>query len=323
MKSALTAAGVAAALALSASAQVAIPAADRAGAIPGLPGDGLNGSVWFGTTADIAGAEAIMAGGTANGTLHSSQVDYPNGLATIVSVDQFLTDFLGVDAASVVGFDPGAENSGAKIFTFTGFISIPEARTYAFGVASDDGMRLRIGSMLVTAFDGDRGFGLSGELASFTEAGLYPIDLLYWANDSGESGVELLWGDSAIDPLTPIPQSSLHSTIPSPGSLALLSVAGMAMVRRKRWVCGRSDASIKRALRASGGWTIAAHTTRPLYRDPPNGAAPCTSAPRTRPRSSAVKHGCFLSSSRASCHGLTSTGAFAAASRIAARTSTL
>jgi hypothetical protein len=91
-----------------------------------------------------------------------------------------------------------------------------------------------MGSMLVTQFDGDRGFGLSSETATFTEPGLYPIDLLYWANDVGASGVELLWNAGTTQPLTVIPQSSLYRDVPSPGSVLLLGMAGFALVRRRR-----------------------------------------------------------------------------------------
>lgn len=230
---ALIAAGAAAALALCASAQVAIPAADSVGPVPGPPGDGLNAAVWAATAHSIAEANAVVTGGIPIGLFHSTQVDYPNGLATIVGVGQPLSDFLGVDSGSVFGFDPATVDSASKVFVFSGAIAIPVPGMYNFGVQSDDGMRLRIGSQILTEFDGDRGFGLSSESAVFVEPGLYPIELLYWANEVGESGVELLWNAGGIDPLFRVPPGSLY-TIPSPGSVALLGAGGMMLVRRRR-----------------------------------------------------------------------------------------
>jgi hypothetical protein len=232
----LTAAGFAATLALSASAQVIIPPEDAVKPyIELFPGNGLNGSIWFGTAASIADADGIVADGPRDGGLISSQVDYPNGPAGVVAVNQPLADFLGVDTPSAFGFDPLAVDSASKVFVFSGIIAIPASGDYLFGVASDDGMRLSIGSQVVTWFDGDRAFGLSTETASFAQAGYYRINLLYWANAGGESGVELLWNAGAGD-LVVIPQASLYAmdNIPSPGSIALLGVAGVALVRRRR-----------------------------------------------------------------------------------------
>lgn len=99
--------------------------------------------------------------------------------------------------------EPGIPGTGEHqgdyfVMEFTGFSRLP-AGTVRFGVNSDDGFKLTIGSGLnpavpglqLTILDGTRGFANSEVNITVTQAGIYPFRLLYWENTGAASGVEL------------------------------------------------------------------------------------------------------------------------------------
>lgn len=216
-----------------AAAQVNYGLGTRAAEVPSFIGDGLTGSIWTSYAPNIAGSRAITSIGSAAVSFAARAMDYPQG-ADFVDSGSPLNDFLGTDAASLIGLDGATENSSGKVFTFTGFIAIRGPGTYRFTVASDDGMELLIGGQRVTAFDGDRGFDPTSGSGDFAESGLYTIDLLYWANDNGESGMAFSWlrpGD--LDPAI-VSSADLYTIIPTPSAAALLALGGLMAARRRR-----------------------------------------------------------------------------------------
>lgn len=230
---------VATAVASSAFAQVSIPASSSIGPVPGFAGDGLSGNVWRGSPGSIANALAVINGGPADGSFHSTLIDYPNGASTVVTGGTF-GDFLGADAGSLTGTVLASDSPYSLIFRFTGYIAISAGGRYTFGVGSDDGFTLSIGGVEVTNLNGDRGFGFSTGQADFTDAGLYPVDLVYWANGIGQSGVEFVssiaggpdYGNSGLAGI--VPTGVLYTVIPTPASAGLLMVAAGLSARRRR-----------------------------------------------------------------------------------------
>src|SRR5207248_10050264 len=94
---------------------------------------------------------------------------------------------------------PGTTFSGDYfVMEFTGYLQLP-AGTVRFGVNSDDGFKLTIGSgvnpriqaLQLIILDGTRGFANTEANITVTQAGLYPFRLLWWENTGANSGVEL------------------------------------------------------------------------------------------------------------------------------------
>lgn len=211
-----------------ASAQAIIPAAARVGDIPGFAGNGLKGEIWTSSVSSIAGTRNIMGANPANATFQATNINYLNDL-----IGTPLSTWLGADAASLSGISGDTAISALSI-RLTGYIAIANAGTLRFNVESDDGMELKIGGESVTSYDGDRGFGGSPASAEFSEAGLYQIELIYWANGAGSSGLKFSW--NAADPgnLDVVPEASLYSVIPAPSAIGVLGMAGLVAARRRR-----------------------------------------------------------------------------------------
>ncbi len=94
---------------------------------------------------------------------------------------------------------PGTTGNGDYfVQEYTGYLDLP-AGTVRFGVNSDDGFKLTIGSginsripgLQLIILDGTRGFGNTEANITVTQAGIYPFRLLYWENTGANSGVEL------------------------------------------------------------------------------------------------------------------------------------
>lgn len=212
---------------------VVIPASTSAGPVPADPGDGLNGTIWLSgyQNSTLASNLAYAAATTPSGTFRGTVVDYPLA-GDFVFVNAPLTDFLGADAASVVGFDPATQNSAGHLFAFQGFLAVAQAGTLRLGVGSDDGFALAIGGVEVALFDGERGFDYTFGDATFAEAGLYPVGIFFYANFQGESGVTFA-EQSATGAIETIGGSRLY-TIPGPAAAALGVLGGLLAARRRR-----------------------------------------------------------------------------------------
>jgi hypothetical protein len=146
-----------------------------------------------------------------------------------------LSQFLGVDATSIVGANSASLSH--SVAEFTGYIDIPAAGSYTFGVGSDDGMELLIGGKTIAEYSSQRGYGVTEGTASFSQAGLYPITLWYYEY-GGKTGVSLLDGAGNV-----IPQSDLYTavssgspspTIPEPALLGYGATGLLLLTRRRK-----------------------------------------------------------------------------------------
>lgn len=219
-------------LASAAGAQVSI-SADSALPLPGGPGTGLDGSIWFAGVTNTTDAFSVTQGGPANAMFVASLLDYPRGGQTSLPASGTLADFLGNDAASVVGVDPTQRGSVANIFVFAGFIAVRSAGTYTLGVGSDDGFRLAVGGTAVSEQPGDRGFAYTNQQVSFSAPGLYPVNILYYANSAVESGLEFRWTVPDSTGFDLVPTASLYQ-VPAPGTVALGALVAAVALRRRR-----------------------------------------------------------------------------------------
>jgi PA14 domain len=234
-------AAVLAAVASLSSARPTVPASSSVGDVPGSVGNGLNGSIWSWPGGNFGTVDTITATDPAS-TFRSTLVDYPNASDDIVNVDgSTLGAFLGSDAGTLAGSFDSSTQVGSLLFRFSGFIAIQNAGDVIFAVGSDDGARLTIGGVLITGFDGDRGFGFSSDTATFEAGGLYPVELIYWANGVGQSGVEwyssIPGGPDSGTPFTGgsiVPTDVLYTVIPAPTAAAVFGLAGVLVARRRR-----------------------------------------------------------------------------------------
>lgn len=200
--------------------------------LPNFDGTGLGAQAWWGAfTSNIAAVETFQSSRTADATWVASTVNYAN-----TGVGTNILNWIGSDAASFTGIaGASSNNTGPGAYLFTGFVALNAPGLWYFGVSSDDGFRLRINGVEISRFDGDRGESQTTGAAFAQTPGLYSIELLYWANDSGASAVRLSYGQG----LTPgvglpiIPQSRLYQ-VPGPASAALLALGGLVSTRRRR-----------------------------------------------------------------------------------------
>ncbi len=221
-----------------AAAQVNVPSSARAGDVPLLPGFGLAGLGWTSDQSTADSAEQYALVNAPDFTFQSTRINYPNGPAGSFSDDNnTVATFLGQDAATLSG--SGDHPIDGTFYRFVGFIAIADiSAPITFGVFSDDGFRLRIGGVVVTEFNDPRGPSLSTGQAIFEQAGLYPIDLIYFETAGGEAGVNLLSslaGPARLDRVADInlvEPANLY--VPSPGSVGLALLGVVLIARRGR-----------------------------------------------------------------------------------------
>jgi hypothetical protein len=237
----------------------AFPAANASVIIPGssnqgsaiIPGTGLAGTFWDSPDdqdlSNLATADTVSSGAV-TATFLATTIDYPDGATDSVSTDTLVKDFLGVDAATLSPSAAGDLTILRSVLKFTGFIEIlavddidastPEIEL-GFSVGSDDGFRLRIGGVLVSQFDGLRGFSFTSETAVFAAPGLYAIDLLYFeglASSAGFAFASSIGGSAANQSIVPADRlfTSLSAAVPEPASLALCARGGAVVLIHRR-----------------------------------------------------------------------------------------
>ncbi|MBY0262632.1 MAG: hypothetical protein K2Q20_09830 [Phycisphaerales bacterium] len=205
-----------------------VPPSARAGAVPTANGTGLNAQIWRSSASTILSSRQLIASTAPEARFISMKVNY--GPADVWTP---LNTFLGTDAPSLQTINGGSVNGSTMakslLFRFQGFIAIRNAGTFDFSVASDDGMELKIGGQTITSFDGDRGFATSTGRANFAQSGLYAIELIYWGNSQGSSGVQL--GSSFCNGI--IQKADLYN-IPAPTAASMLAAGGLLAARRRR-----------------------------------------------------------------------------------------
>lgn len=231
IRSFVAAGAVAMAIALTTHAGVPAPALNPDAPLPGFAGSGLGGSIWLGgNQGTILDNRAYTLANSPSGGFLAAVPDYP-GSDSVVNVFDTVNRFLDQDAPSLTGFDGSAVSTSNMLVVLSGFVAIPASGLYRFGVASDDGFELLVGGSQLAAYNGDRGYGMSYGSAEFSGPGLYAIDLLYWANSVGQSGLTLVW-DQGVGSDQVVPTSRLY--IPSPAAGALAALAGLCAARRRR-----------------------------------------------------------------------------------------
>jgi hypothetical protein len=221
---------------------VPIPESSKVDLPPGALA-GLDGFYYNTNVTSTAQADAFIANNSPTATFLSTLLDYPAKAANTVADTKTLSAFLGADSASLSGF--GANTLDSSLFLFTGFIQIATPGDVNFALGSDDGMALRIGGVTVTQYDGARSFGFSTGTASFSSAGYYPVEILYWEN-SGNTGIEW-YGSIPGGPnygaptgtVGIVPTAVLFDPVPEPSTLlllgsGLLGLGGVAWRRRRK-----------------------------------------------------------------------------------------
>jgi hypothetical protein len=233
-----------------AQGSVLIPSSANLGSTA-MPGSGLAGSFWDvsdGDTLDTLALAQSVTPGPASATFLATSIDYPNGAADSTSTDTKVSDFLGADSSTLSPASAGDVIVLKSVFEFSGLIDIQASDDtnpgtsdieVVFAVGSDDGFRLTLGGVLVSEFDGLRGFGFSSETAIFQSAGLYAINLLYFEGLATEAGLVLASsiGGSPMA-LSVIPSSRLYPVdslaIPEPSSAAMAGL-GVLILSFRSW----------------------------------------------------------------------------------------
>jgi hypothetical protein len=225
---------------------VDVPSSSSVGPVPGSPGDGLNGRYWQREPASLIQTPTtlkdlgipIIDSEAPTATFKATVLNYTGDDLTPIGT------WLGADAASLVGGDPAVNNLDDGLFSFTGYLAVSAPGTLDFRMASDDGSILEIGG--VTVIDNDGGHGAPGNTpngsATFTAAGLYPVEISYFngdwtdpANPAAHGGANIAWRLGSADDSPLVSTDVLHS-VPEPSSLLLAGVCGLAALA---WIVKR------------------------------------------------------------------------------------
>jgi hypothetical protein len=226
---------------------VDVPAGASVGPVPGAPGDGLNGRYWqlapktIGEDANALKLNGfpIIASTAPTATFKSTVLNYTGDDLTPIGT------WLAGDAASIVGGNPAVNNMDDGLMSFTGYLAVPAPATMDFYMPSDDGSILDIGGVRVINNDGSHGSpgpAPNGQ-ATFTAAGLYPVEITYYNGDwtdpnnaAAHGGANIAWRSGTNDQGSIVPTASLY-TVPEPATLALAglgSLAALMMLRRRK-----------------------------------------------------------------------------------------
>lgn len=205
--------------------------------VPVNPGTGLSGQIWDAPVGSLSGALAEIASGVVDGGFTAATIDYPNGAVDDIDTPTPLATFLGTDGASLSG--TAVSEGFSLVLRMSGLIAIEQAGVVEFAVGSDDGFRLTIGGQVVSEFAGNRAFGFTSGALNFEEAGLYPIELVYYANNEARSGLEFYSSiPGGVDSGAPASGLSIVPTgvlyVPTPGATVLAAGAVLLVLGQRR-----------------------------------------------------------------------------------------
>ncbi|MCU0688727.1 MAG: PA14 domain-containing protein [Phycisphaerales bacterium] len=208
---------------------VNVPSSTRLGNVPATPGTGLVAMGYRTTTSVNTLAEARQTIATK---------------PTLVNFTAMKFDYNNLHETNTVGNWVGSPDNTPlttaqknaigdwMAYKFTGAIAIPTAGQYDFKITSDDGFEMKIGNQSIAKFDGERGSATTNGWATFTQRGLYPIEIVYFnAAVKGELKIEYKRAGTS-DPFVLLAKPNLY--IPTPGAAALLGLGGLVAARRRR-----------------------------------------------------------------------------------------
>ncbi|WP_227421636.1 T1SS-143 repeat domain-containing protein [Pacificispira spongiicola] len=155
---------------------------------PTLPtGTGLQGMVYDtgDYICDLDNAQTIIDSQSATITFTATNVDY--------DCASTIGQFLGDDAASASGSTSAAADS--FVVKLSGYVYL-EAGSHTFGATVDDGFRLSVGGDVVAERTTNGGTDTFDGTYTVTEAGLYPIEVVYWEAGGSERFLVELDGET-------------------------------------------------------------------------------------------------------------------------------
>ncbi len=173
------------------------------------PGDGLFGlfEELYGT--DAWGAVINLLNFTEPGDVYPYNNDPLDLFVRTGSTAGSLDPDVGVDdvlLADLIIGDGFLVSSEWFLATFTGFINIQSAGDYLFWIGHDDGVRLYIGDVLVIDDWPPTAFKWISAIATFSAAGLYPVQIEFYENQ-GDADLVFAWGSGK----QPVPTDFLFS----------------------------------------------------------------------------------------------------------------
>ena len=225
---------------------LAITVSNPVGPSPAMAGAGLTG-LYYGQVSNsslIFTTDCAMDYISKNkpvATFKASEINYPGPGYDSACDSVTLGAFLGKDAATLSKKGVSDNHLEGQLFEFTGYLNVAAAGTYNFSLGSDDGSRLLIGGKTIVDNYLPQSFTTRTAPVTFTQAGLYRLEVAYFEN-WGDTGIRL--SSDMRSAMTPITTGSFYSAaqiaptdVPEPGSIALLLSAGTVgcgLIRRKK-----------------------------------------------------------------------------------------
>lgn len=183
--------------------------------LPDTPGGGVFIDVHNQIGGGQAPQPAHIADRTPTGSTLSPFIDFPRPGNTIRVGDSFTLFFASTTTPPEVLRNTAARNF---ILDIRMLLRIEEqfdlnpstpAIDVSIRVGSDDGFHLTVGDTFIGQ-TGDRGFNWSAYNLAFESPGLYPVRLLFAANATGFSGLELQWNTALTSGWDYIPQAAMY-----------------------------------------------------------------------------------------------------------------
>jgi len=185
--------------------------------LPPVPGNGVSIELFNGVGGGAAPTPAFLSSRTPSGTTLSPFIDFPRPGNVISVGNSFNTFFQNTTTPPEQVLGLAASNF---ILRHRFHLRVTRSLDVApgtpeidiqLGVGSDDGFHLTVGGQVLGSA-GDRGFTYTWMNVSFADEGLYPVELLFAANSTGQSGLEFSWRHQAVPGGEIIPQGSLYVT---------------------------------------------------------------------------------------------------------------